>query len=428
MPNLAQLLTSKSSAEYQRVFDACRDIAGEMDEVDGVYVVGGVVRDLILGLEPGDIDLSVVGDAGAFSQMLAERIGASSPVESQFLTYKIKAKAGGLFSDIEAIDVVNARSETYAGPAALPEITPGSIEVDLERRDFTVNSMAISLNAADWGVLVDPMNGFGDIMRKRIKVHHDTSFVLDPTRIFRTVRYAIRLGFKIDPRTIELIERSVENVERLSGARVRHEFELMLSEPKRVEMLRMAEGYGLLAAISPGLRIGSMALQVLESQSEDGTLSTELAEVLAITTFGLNEDEATQVVQRFDGPPAWGESITGNVALARVVALLDQPDLAPSEVVDILSPIPLASIRAYIAAGPPLPRRGRLTDYIDEIRFVKPDLTGDDLIEAGIPEGPIIGKLIDVVRRARLDGQVSTKQEELVLAKSRLPGFLTNGG
>lgn len=426
MPNLAQLLTSKSSPEYQRVFNVCRDIAGELDEVDGVYVVGGVVRDLILGLDPGDIDLSVVGDAGAFSNTLAERIGASSPVKSQFLTYKIKAKASGLFSGITAIDVVNARSETYAGPAALPDITPESIEVDLERRDFTINSMAISLNAADWGVLVDPMNGFGDIMRKRIKVHHDTSYVLDPTRIFRTVRYAVRLGFKIDPRTIELIERSVENIERLSAARVRHEFELMLAEPKRVEMLRMAEEYGLLAATSPGLRIGSMALQVLESQAEDGTLSNEIADVLAITTFGLNEDEAAQVVQRFDGPPAWGESIIGNAALAKVVAVLDQPDLVPSEVVDILSPIPLASIRAYIAAGPPLPRRGRLTDYIDVIRFVKPDLTGGDLIEAGIPEGPIIGKLIDVVRRARLDGQVSTKKEELALAKSRLPGFLTD--
>ncbi len=426
MPNLAQLLTSKSSPEYQRVFGVCRDIAAELDEVDGVYLVGGVVRDLILGLEPGDIDLSVVGDAGAFSKELAERIGASSPVESQFLTYKIKAKASGLFSGTDAIDVVNARSETYVGPAALPEITPGSIEVDLDRRDFTVNSMAISLNARDWGLLVDPMNGFGDIMRKRIKVHHDSSFVVDPTRIFRTVRYAIRLGFKIDPRTIELIERSVENVERLSGARVRHEFELMLFEPKRVEMLRMAEEYGLLGAMSPGLRIGSKALEVLESQSEDEALSTELADLLAITTFGLNEDEAAQVVQRFDGPPAWGESITGNAALATVVAVLDQPELAPSEVADILSTIPLASIRAYIAAGPPLPRRGRLTDYIDEIRFVKPDLTGADLIDAGIPEGPIIGKLMDVVRRARLDGQVSTKQEELALAKNRLPGFLTS--
>jgi tRNA nucleotidyltransferase (CCA-adding enzyme) len=426
MPNLAQLLTSKSSPEYLRVFGLCRETAAELENVDGVYVVGGVVRDLILGHEPGDIDLSVVGDAGAFSQALAERIGASSPVESQFLTYKIKAKAGCLLSGTDAIDVVNARSETYAGPAALPDITPGSIEVDLERRDFTINSMAISLNATDWGMLVDPMNGFGDIMRKRIKVHHDTSFVLDPTRIFRTVRYAVRLGFKIEPRTVELVQRSVENVERLSGARVRHEFELMLSEPKRVEMLRMAEEYGLLGATSPSLRIGSKALQVLESQTENGTLSAELADVLAITTFGLNEDEAAQVVHRFDGPPAWGESIIGNASLAKVVAVLDQPDLAPSEVVDILRTIPVASIRAYIAAGPPLPRRGRLTDYLDEIRFVKPDLTGADLIDAGIPEGPIIGKLIDVVRRARLDGQVKTKQEELALAKSRLPGFLTS--
>ncbi|MEE8047105.1 MAG: hypothetical protein V3T49_09700, partial [Dehalococcoidia bacterium] len=275
------------------------------------------------------------------------------------------------------------------------------------------------------GTLVDPMNGFGDIMRKRIKVHIDSSFELDPTRIFRTVRYAVRLGFSIDSRTVELISNSLQHVERLSGARVRHEFELMLLEPARVEILRRSEELGLLGAISSGLRIGSKALQVLESQAEDGTLSDDFSDLLAIATFGMNEDEARQTVERFDGPAGWGESIAGNAELAKHVAVLDQSDLRPSEVAEILIPIPLESIRAYIAVGPPLPRRDRLMEYIDKIRFVKPDLTGDDLIEVGIPQGPIIGQLIDVVRRAKLDGVVNSKQEELELAKSRLPGFLT---
>ena len=105
---------------------------------------------------------------------------------------------------------------------------------------------------------------------------------------------------------------------------------------------------------------------------------------------------------------------------------MDQDNLLSSEIADLLGPIPLASIKAYIAVGPPLLRRGQMTDYIDRIRFIKPELTGDDLLAVGIPQGPVIGKLIDVVRRAKLDGQVNSKQEELELAKSRLPGFLTD--
>ena len=406
-----------------RVFELCREIAIGLDSVDGVYVVGGVVRDLILDRAPGDIDLSVVGDAKAFSETLAQRLDASSPVESQFLTYKITPAN---IVDISAIDVVNARSETYAGPAALPDITPGSIDDDLKRRDFTINSMAISLNESDWGTLFDPMNGFADTMRKRIKVHHDESYVVDPTRIFRTIRYAVRLGYSIDSRTIELISRSLDNIDRLSGARIRHEFELMLTEPNRVAILKKSEELGLLAAISPGLRVSAKALQVIETQTEDGSISTEMADLLAIATFGLNEEEAKQIVQRFDGPGNWGESITGNADLSKLVSVLDESGIKPSEITDILRPIPLASIQAYISAGPPLPRRNRMVDYMNRIRFIEPELSGADLLAEGIPEGPVIGTLIDIVRRAKLDGQVSTKQDELELAKSRLPGFLTD--
>jgi tRNA nucleotidyltransferase (CCA-adding enzyme) len=423
MPNLAQLLTTKSSTEYQRVFQLCREIANQLNDVDGVYVVGGVVRDLILDREPGDIDLSVVGDAKVFAETLSNRMGATNPVESQFLTYKIILKD---IDGLSEIDVVNARSETYAGPAALPDITPGSIDDDLKRRDFTINSMAISLNDSDWGTLFDPTNGFADTMRKRIKVHHDESYVVDPTRIFRTVRYAVRLGYSIDSRTIELISHTLDNIGRLSGARIRHEFELMLNEPNRVEILKKSEELGLLAAISPSLRVGAKALQVLESQTEDGSISNEMTDLLAIATFGLNEDEAKQVVLRFDGPGGWGESILGNATLSKIVAVLDQPNIKPSEVSEILQPIPLASISAYITAGPPLPRRDRMTDYITRVRFIQPEISGVDLLGEGIPEGPIIGKLMDVVRRAKLDGDVDTKQDEIDLAKSRLPGFLTS--
>ena len=433
MPNLAQLLTSKSSAEQRRIIDLCRELSADIANVDGVYVVGGFVRDVILGRKPGDVDISVVGDAGAFSEALADRLGTSRPVESEFLTYKIvdrKLRDGKLTDDDGAtpvgaatIDVVTARSESYPEPAALPEVVPSSIEDDLRRRDFTVHSMAISLSGSSWGNLVDPMNGFGDIMRKRIRVLHDSSFIDDPTRMFRAVRYANRLDFSIDSRTEILIAESLENVDLLSGARLRSEFELMLAEPSRVDILRMSEELGLLAAISHGLRVGSRSIKVLESPN-----SNAFEDLLALTTFGLSHEEAEQTAHRFDGPDAWTMTIKGNPRLADLVTVLDRTDIRRSEIAEILDAIPLPSIRAYIAAGPSLPRRDRMADYMDRIRFEKPEITGDDLIAAGIPEGPVIGQLIDLVKRARLDGQVNTKQEELKLAKSRLPGFLTGPG
>ena len=419
MPNLAQLLSTKSPVEHQQIFNLCRELSETIAQVESVYVVGGVVRDLILGREPVDADISVVGDAGAFSGALAGRLGAARPTESEFLTFKITL--GNTSEGATSIDVVTARAETYPEPAALPDVVPSSIKDDLERRDFTVNSMGISLSDSDWGNLVDPMNGLGDIMRKRIRVLHDASFIDDPTRLFRAVRYAVRLDFSIDSTTKSLIDDSLGKVDRLSGARLRNEFELMLGEPKRVEILREAEDLGLLAAISPGLRIGSRSLEVMESGA-----STRFEDLLALSTFGLTQDEAEQVAQRFDGPEMWTKTIRGNPELADLVAVLDRSDIRRSEVAEILDSVPLQSIRAYIAAGPPLPRRDRMIEYIDKIRFERPEITGDDLIAAGIEEGPVIGQLIDIVRRARLDGQVKTKQEELDLAKSRLPGFLIN--
>ena len=419
MPNLAQLLSTKSPVEHQQIFNLCRELSETIAQVESVYVVGGVVRDLILGREPVDADISVVGDAGAFSGALAGRLGAARPTESEFLTFKITL--GNTSEGATSIDVVTARAETYPEPAALPDVVPSSIKDDLERRDFTVNSMGISLSDSDWGNLVDPMNGLGDIMRKRIRVLHDASFIDDPTRLFRAVRYAVRLDFSIDSTTKSLIDDSLGKVDRLGGARLRNEFELMLGEPKRVEILHEAEDLGLLAAISPGLRIGSRSLEVMESGA-----STRFEDLLALSTFGLTQDEAEQVAKRFDGPEMWTKTIRGNPELADLVAVLDRSDIRRSEVAEILDSVPLQSIRAYIAAGPPLPRRDRMIEYIDKIRFERPEITGDDLIAAGIEEGPVIGQLIDIVRRARLDGQVKTKQEELDLAKSRLPGFLIN--
>jgi tRNA nucleotidyltransferase/poly(A) polymerase len=181
-------------------------------------------------------------------------------------------------------------------------------------------------------------------LRKRIKVLHDSSFIDDPTRMFRAVRYSTRLGFSIDSRTEKFISDSLQNIDQLSGTRIRNEFELILGEDTRVESLQMCEKLGILAAISPGLRVGTRALHVLEELAKNGRLSSDIQDLLALATFGLNEDEAKQTVKRLSETSDWSESILGNAELAKTVTVLDQTDLRPSEVVEILSDIPFASI------------------------------------------------------------------------------------
>ena len=419
MPNLGQLLSKRSSVEHRRIFELCRNVLAELDNVQDVYAVGGTVRDLVMGNDPSDSDFAVIGDSAAFAQELASKLNRKQPSESQFLTFRIT-------DSLIPIDVVTARSERYERPASLPRISPSTIEDDLLRRDFSINAMAISLSARDWGNLVDPSNGFADIMRRRVRVLHDRSFIDDPTRLFRAVRYSVRLNFTIAAQDEVLIADSLEHVDSLSGKRIYNEFKLMLEESNRIDILRRSEELGLLAAISPALRISLKNLELLEKVSSDGSTVPDLSDMLALLTFGLSEKEAEHTANRFDGPSFWTDVIIGNSKLARLAVVLDKPDILGSEVAECLQDIPLSCVRAYISAGSPLPRRARMVDYVSKIRFLKPEITGHDLITAGIPEGPTVGQLIDIVKRARLDGQVHSWKEEIELAKKRLPGFLIN--
>lgn len=419
MPNLAQLLNSKAPRPYQRVFEICREIASNTSEIEQICVVGGVVRDLVIDREPGDIDLTVVGDAEQFAVALAERLSALAPRASQFSTFKIPPSDA---SDTPEIDVVLARSETYESPAALPTISPSSIEEDLLRRDFTLNSMAISLRDSDFGNLIDPSGGFADVIRKQIKIHHPDSFEDDPTRLFRAVRYAIRLGYKYEKATLTAFVNSLEKVDLLSGTRVRNELLSIFGESQAGDILREMEVRDLIAAISPALRINSRSIERFDQLPSNASLITRLS----VLTFGMNADEAKIASDRMEGGQEWQDGIVGMAKLGEIASVLDQESLKNSEIVDILNGIHPDTIAAYILVGPPLPRRSRMSVYLDELRNISPEINGGDLIEIGVPQGPVMGKLLDLARRERLDGNVTTKAEELELVRSRLPNFLLN--
>ena len=192
----------------------------------GVYLVGGTVRDILLGEPSFDVDIAVEGDAIAFARSLAEALDGRVRAHDKFGTAVV------LYGDDERVDVVTARTESYESPGALPTVAPGSIEDDLFRRDFTINAMAASLAGDDRGQLVDPFEGRADLEAGRIRVLHDRSFLDDPTRIFRAIRYENRYGFRMDEHTATLAHDAVAlgHVHDLSGARMREELIALFEE------------------------------------------------------------------------------------------------------------------------------------------------------------------------------------------------------
>ena len=205
-----------------------------------VYLVGGVVRDLLLEQASTDIDIVVEGDAFAFARKLARKLKAEAVFHEKFRTAAL-ALAGGM-----GLDVVTARSETYAGPGVLPDIAPATIKEDILRRDFTINALAVGLNADNFGVLRDDVDGAADIESRLIRIMHERSFIDDPTRILRAARYAVRFGFQVDALTQDLLDQAVDQdvFKTLTPARYFLEFRRILEEKDPLPPLDLLMAWG----------------------------------------------------------------------------------------------------------------------------------------------------------------------------------------
>jgi len=245
---ISRILREVSPPWVQRLIAAAREIADQLGA--SVYLVGGMVRDMLLERANEDVDLVVEGDGIAFAEALAEALDGRAHPHLPFLTAVITLPDG------LRIDVASARTEFYRTPAALPEVATSLIRQDLYRRDFTINSLAVVLSGERYGELVDFFGGRMDIQRKEIRVLHSLSFIDDPTRALRAVRYSRRLGFTIAPDTRNLISTALEEgvFESLSGQRLRRELEILLAEPHPTPALALIADLGLLPAICPELR------------------------------------------------------------------------------------------------------------------------------------------------------------------------------
>jgi tRNA nucleotidyltransferase (CCA-adding enzyme) len=270
------------------------ELAGEVAREQGqkLYLVGGVVRDLLLGRPNLDFDLVVEGDALRLARQLAKASGEKVTTHPRFGTAKFHR--GGV-----SIDLVTARSETYPRPGALPEVQPGTISDDLRRRDFSINAMAIDLSPDSFGELIDPHGGKADLERGLIRVLHDKSFIDDATRMFRALRYEQRLGFQLEPNTESLMRRDKAMVGTISGDRIRHELELFFKEEQPERILQRAEEVGVLQEIHPSLS-GNGWLSDKFAQARQRGIPVSLLLYLSLLAYRLSDNEVEGIIARLN--------------------------------------------------------------------------------------------------------------------------------
>ena len=403
------------------------------------FIVGGFVRDLLLQLPSQDFDIVIEGDAMAFAEHLVHQFGGRFVAHKRFGTAKWilnrenlkdrinSARVDGFnTTDLpEHLDLITARTEFYNKPAALPIVERSSIKMDLHRRDFTINTLALRLDGSHFGKVFDFWGGYSDLKQKEIRVLHALSFVDDATRMLRAVRFATRFNFEIEPQTLSLIEGSLPLIAEISGARLTHEFELIFNESKAPEMLRQLGLLGILAAIDPALPwddacINRLAIG-LASLSEVKTTVSQ-AEKLQILWCLWLEDMQPEALQSVGQRMRLSGKLLDWIAQTRELWQL-LPTLAgqrPSQVTQQLENFHVTPIQAVYWACEQPELRQILQIFEDSYKHVRPFTTGNDLRALGLAPSPRYDVILSALKRAWLDGQIQSEAQEKDLLKSLL--------
>jgi tRNA nucleotidyltransferase (CCA-adding enzyme) len=388
--------------------------AGKAAERDRqrLYMVGGVVRDLLLERHNLDLDLVVEGDAIELAQEIAGGQGAKVTAHPRFGTATLR------WSNRSA-DIATARAETYTRPGALPSVRSGNITDDLSRRDFTINAMAIELNPSRFGKIIDPHGGRRDIAKKIVRVLHDKSFIDDATRVWRALRYEQRLDFHLERATLELLEQGTAYLDTVSGDRIRHELERVLKEEIPEKVLRRADKLGVLVKIHPPLKCDDWLTETFilarERYLPDTFPQPQL--YLALMSYRLTPDETDKLIAYLRLTKATARALRETLAIKGKIKELSTPGLAPSQIYELIHGYGLTALTTSSLAAGSATAAEHIELYLSVLRYVKPALGGDDLIAMGVPPGPRVKKILQRLREARLDGKVTSKKEEEEMAR-----------
>ncbi len=401
------------------------------DDDQQLYVVGGFVRDLLLGAPSLDVDLVVEPDATRFARRVARELGGTVKTDPQFGTAHL------VLPDGFALDFATARSESYQRPAALPEVESSSVADDLRRRDFSINAMAVSLRPETFGVLLDPAGGFDDLTQHLVRVLHPLSFVEDPTRVFRAVRLAERYRFALDPGTEQLASAAVSEgrLQELTPERYRAELFRTVREARPVGPLLRLHALGALNVLElqlnpdPELLQGVPgALEWWEKRTGSALDPPETAWVAALLSRSTPERAGQVAQERLRLAPAIAEQIVVTLRVLHEVAadgvfpLLSGPPSVVTARAKGLPPVALVLARAATTAAGAAGKeaRGVLDRYVQDWRTRSLAFTGDDLIRLGYRPGRALGQALRETLAAHLDGHVRGREAELAYARHLL--------
>jgi tRNA nucleotidyltransferase (CCA-adding enzyme) len=381
---------------------AARPLLARLDGIDGVYLVGGAVRDLLLGAAPVDLDLVVEGDLSPVSA----RLGPPDRAHDRFGTSTISL-AGFDY------DLARARTESYDHGGALPTVTPATIEDDLRRRDFTVNALALGLTGRRRGELIAVPGALEDLGHRRLRILHDASFRDDPTRLLRLARYGARLGFAPEPHTAALAAAALRGraLETVSGPRIGAELRLLADEDDPIAGFCALRALGIDRAIAPGFGLADpaaakRALALLPTTGDRGAV------VLGAAGLGVAPPTLRVRLDELAFPAARRETIAAAAARAPALARALRAAPRPSEIAAAVAGAPVEMVALAGGLGAPEPARR----WLHELRDVRLAIDGGDLVAAGIAPGPAIGAALRAALAAKLDGGVDGAREELGLA------------
>lgn len=387
--------------------------AGKVAAAKGqrLFLVGGVVRDLLLQRPTLDLDLVAEGDAISLAEEMAQHKQGKIIVHRAFKTARVKWAEW-------SVDLATARSETYERPGALPKVKPGSIGEDLFRRDFTINAMAVYLEPERYGELIDLFGGRSDLEHKLIRTLHVQSFEDDATRIWRAIRYEQRLDFRIEQMTLMMLKKEVSCLDTITGDRIRHEVELALKEEKPEKVLMRADELGVLAKLHPPLKFDSR----LEDKFRQARLLTlpDLSHrslYLALLVYQLSGEELEKLITYLRLSNLLAKTLRDTLELKAGIQELVQPEIAPSRIYSLLSGCSQTALTANFLISDLPAVRESIRLYLDTLRYIKTALSANDLLKMGIPAGPRIKELLRLLLNARLDGKATSREEEEKLVK-----------
>ena len=410
----------------KHIFDALKisgDVARELNL--SAYLVGGSVRDLLRGESNLDIDIVVEGDGITFAKALGKKLKAKVISHLRFGTAVV-------ITDQLKFDVATARTEYYESPGALPKVEISSIKKDLYRRDFTINTLAVKLNPDNFGQILDFFGGQRDLREKTIRILHNLSFIEDPTRAFRAIRFSERFGFKISKHTKNLIKTAVKiNLfDKLSGSRLYDELNLLFFETEPLKAIVGLSELDLLKFINPHLTLTNALEETFEAIQEtfawfkllfiEDELSKSHLFLMALFE-GLKTQESEKALQRLSVPTRARKEILVGIKQSKTTLLKLKMSMKEKDIYYTLKPLSLLTILFAIAKAKDKEQKKAISLYLTTLRKIKASLTGKDLKTMGYNPGPLFNKILKAILEVRLEGKVKSREEEIRFVKREFP-------